>query len=77
LRPARRVEPDRCREKGRTRMTDNLAFMDATAQAELVSSGQVLPRELVDAAVERVEKLNGELNAVITTLFERPGGRSR
>ena len=45
--------------------------MDATAQAELVSSGQVLPRELVDAAIERVEKLNGELNAMVTTLFER------
>jgi amidase len=57
-------------------MTDNLAFMD-TALAELVSSGQVLPRESVDAAVERVEKLDGELNAVVTTLFERPGGRSR
>ena len=76
MRPARRVEPDWCREKARTRMTDNLAFMD-TAQAELVSSGQVLPRESVDAAVERVEKLDGELNAVVTTLFERPGGRSR
>jgi hypothetical protein len=34
-------------------MPDNLAFMDAAAQAELVSSGQVLPRELVDAAIER------------------------
>jgi amidase len=52
-------------------MPDDLAFRDATAQAELVRSGQVLPRELVDAAIERVEKLNGELNAVVTQLFEK------
>ena len=52
-------------------MPDDLAFMDATAQAELVSSGQVPPRELVDAAIERVEKLNGELNALVSQLFEK------
>ena len=52
-------------------MADDLAFVDATAQAELVSSGQVRPRELVEAAIERVEKLNGELNAVVTPLFEK------
>jgi amidase len=52
-------------------MPDDLTFMDATAQAELVRSHQVRPRELVDAAIERVEALNGELNAVVTTLFEK------
>ena len=39
-------------------MADDLAKMDATAQAELVRSGAVSPRELVDAAIERVEKFN-------------------
>ena len=52
-------------------MADDLAFMDATAQAELVSRGQVRPGELVDAAIDRIEKLNGELNAVVTALFEK------
>ncbi len=52
-------------------MVDDLAFMDATAQAELVSSGQASPRELVDAAIQRIEKLDGELNAVVTRLFEK------
>jgi amidase len=52
-------------------MTDDLATLDATAQAELVRTGQVSPLELVDAAINRVEKLNPELNAVITPLFER------
>ena len=50
-------------------MTD-LARMDATAQAELVGSGEASPLELVDAAIARVEKLNPELNAVIHELFD-------
>jgi amidase len=45
--------------------------LDATAQAELVRDGEVAPRELVEAAIERVEALNGELNAVIHPLFEK------
>jgi len=45
--------------------------LDATAQAELVRGGEVSPRELVEAAVERVEALNGELNAVIHPLFDK------
>ena len=45
--------------------------LDATAQAELVRSGEVSPRELVEGAIERVEALNGELNAVIHPLFEK------
>jgi amidase len=52
-------------------MTDDLATMDATAQAELVRSGEASPSELVDAAIERIEALNGELNAVIHPLFDR------
>src|SRR3954451_7856077 len=45
--------------------------MDATAQAELVRSGEVTPTELVDPAVERIEALNPELNAVIHPLFDK------
>jgi amidase len=51
-------------------MTD-LAFLDATAQAELVRTGEASPLELVDAAINRIEKLNGELNAVIYERFDR------
>lgn len=50
-------------------MTD-LSQLDATAQADLVRSGQASPAELVDAAIERIERVNPELNAVITPLFE-------
>ena len=50
---------------------DDLAYLDATAQAELVRGGDLSPLELVDAAITRVEKVNPELNAVIHPLFER------
>jgi amidase len=45
-------------------------LLDATAQADLVRAGEVSSRELVEAAIERIEALNGELNAVIHPLFE-------
>lgn len=51
-------------------MTDDLSHLDATAQAELVRTGQASPLELVDAAIERIERVNPELNAVITPLYE-------
>jgi amidase len=44
--------------------------LDATAQADLVRSGEVTPRELVEGAIERIETLNPELNAVIHPLFD-------
>src|SRR5271157_6031784 len=51
-------------------MGTEIGWMDAIAQAELVSSGQATPSELVDAAIERVERLNPALNAVIHERFE-------
>src|ERR1043165_3582220 len=56
-------------------MTD-LANLDATAQAELVRSGDAQPIELVDAAIARVEALNDEINAVIHPLFDRARDRA-
>ena len=52
-------------------MTDLDANLDATAQAELVRSGEAQPIELVDAAIARIEALNDDLNAVIHPLFDR------
>jgi amidase len=50
---------------------DDLAALDATAQADLVRRKDCTPRELADAAITRVEKLNPELNAVIHPLFDK------
>ena len=49
---------------------DNLALLDATAQAELVRNKEVKPIELVEAAISRIEKLNPTLNAVVTPMYE-------
>lgn len=52
-------------------MTSTDPFLDATAQAELVRSGEASPLELVDDAIDRIERLNPQLNAVIHPRFER------
>jgi len=50
---------------------DELAFLDATAQAELVRRKEMQPLELVDAAIERIERLNPTINAVVTPMFDQ------
>jgi len=51
-------------------MTD-IWWLDAIAQAELVRTGEVSAKELVDGAIERIERVNPQLNAVIHPLFDR------
>ncbi len=58
-------------------MADELANLDATAQAELVRKGDMKPIELVDAAIRRIERLNPQLNAVITERFEEARALAR
>jgi amidase len=53
------------------RDADAIARLDATDQAALVHSGQITATELVEAAIERIERLNPHLNAVITPTFDR------
>ena len=50
---------------------DDMAFVDATAQADLVRRGEVRASELVEAAIERIEGVNPALNAVITPMYEQ------
>jgi amidase len=57
-------------------MLDQLAALDATAQAELVRRRQVTPRELVDAAIARLERVNPQLNAVILPALEQARARA-
>jgi amidase len=49
---------------------DDLTWLDATAQADLVRSGEVSPKELVEAAIERIETVNPQLDAVIRTRYD-------
>lgn len=47
-----------------------LADLDAVGHAELVRRGDATALEVVDAAIERIEALNPQLNAVIWTRFD-------
>jgi amidase len=52
-------------------MVDDFSALDATEQAALVRRGAISPRELVEAALARMERVNPQLNAVIHPLPER------
>ena len=58
-------------------MSDSLATLDVTAQAELVRTKKVSPLELVEGAIMRIEKLNPTLNAVICPMFEKARAQAR
>lgn len=58
-------------------MSDTLAALDAVAQADLVRRGEVSPLELLDGAIARIEKLNPQVNAVITPLFDKAREQAR
>jgi amidase len=47
-----------------------VATLDGTGQAELVRRGEVTPAELTEWAIGRIERLNPELNAVVTPMFD-------
>ena len=49
---------------------DEVTWLDATAQADLVRRKKLKPIELVEAAINRIERLNPTLNAVVTTMYE-------
>ncbi len=51
-------------------MADSFAHLDATAQADLVRRREASARELVDAAVARIERLDPTLGSVIHPAFE-------
>lgn len=50
---------------------DELGKLDAVEQAALVRARDLSARELVEAAIDRLDRLNPRLNAVILPAFER------
>ena len=51
--------------------SEEMAALDASAQAALVRGRHVKPIELIEAAIARIERLNGKINAVVTPMFEQ------
>jgi amidase len=58
-------------------MADALGWDDATALAAKVRTKEVSALELVDAAIDRIERLDGEINAVIHRRFEAARDEAR
>ncbi len=56
--------------------SEDICYRDATALAGLVRDGQVSPVDVVRAHLERIEDVNGRLNAVVT-LDDRAEERAR
>ncbi len=50
----------------------DLARLDGIGQAELVRKGEVAALEFVDAAIQRIDKVNPKINAVVTAMVDRP-----
>lgn len=55
-------------------IADEIGLTDATGLAQLVRQKEVKPVELVDAVVERIERLNPALNAVVIEMYEHARG---
>lgn len=51
-------------------ISQETASLDAIAQAELVRKKEVKPIELVEEAIERIERINPQINAVITPMYD-------
>ena len=51
-------------------LSNELALLDATDQAGLVRKKEVKPIEMVEAAIERIERVNPAINAVVTPMFD-------
>jgi amidase len=51
-------------------LAEDTRWLDATEQAALVRNGEVHPTELATAAIERIEQLDPDLNAVVVEWFD-------
>ena len=49
---------------------DELIGYDAIGLSELISKGEITPTELLETTIQRIEKVNPKLNAVITPMYD-------
>src|SRR5262245_17235766 len=67
---ANRTLPTRATQGPMGSIATDTRWMDATEQADLVRRGEVSAAELLEAAIERIESLDGSLNAVVIRWFD-------
>ena len=51
-------------------MTDDLLGYDALGLAELIRTREITPTELLEITIQRIERVNPRLNAVIHTMYD-------
>jgi amidase len=49
---------------------EELSFLDATDMAKLIRKKEIQPRELLEITIEKIEKINPQLNAVVTPMYD-------
>lgn len=49
---------------------ERLAFLDATALAKLIQKKEIKAEELIEIFIERIEKINPKINAVVTPMYD-------
>lgn len=52
-------------------MLDEVLALDATDQARLIAAREIAPLELLEAVIDRIERLDGAVNAVTLRLFDQ------
>jgi len=50
---------------------DELIRYDAIGLTELIRKGEITPAELLETTIQRIEKVNSKLNAVIHKLYDQ------
>ncbi|NNL90571.1 MAG: amidase [Marinicaulis sp.] len=58
-----------CGGKSKPSTVGELASMDAVATAQAIKSGEISAVESINAAIERAEKLNPQINAIVTAYY--------
>jgi amidase len=58
-------------------MADDLAFTPALEQAALIRAGEVSPKELVEATLARIERLDPQLDAFLTVATDQARAAAR
>lgn len=58
-------------------LADDTRWMDAADQAALVRNREVTPLELLDAAIERIERIDAVVNAVVIRWFDHARDTAR
>ena len=58
-------------------MFDEYVEYDGLGLAELIAKGEVHPKEVLEAAIQRAERLNPRLNAIVTPLYDYARDRAQ